>query len=117
MTQELSTVTRTLSARERVAAILWLVIGIVQCCTFVFSISGIWNIYAAITRFRQAKRVLRPWRGIVSSYDRWLTTILICIGINVCFGGVVGVLGAVYDLVAVRDYVLKNRSVFADANL
>ena len=112
MTQELLTVTRTLSARERTAAIIWLVIGIAQCCTFVFSISGIWNIYAAITRFRQAKRVLRPWRGLVNSYDGWITNIIICIVINCVFGGVVGILGAIYDLFAVRGYVLKNRAVF-----
>ena len=117
MVQDISTVTKTLSARERAAAIIWLVIGILQCCTFVFSVSGIWNIYAAITRFRQAKRVLQPWRGIVGSYEKWITTIIICIVINAVFGGVVGILGAVYDLVAVRGYVLENRTVFAAVGL
>ena len=114
---DLQTVTTRLSEKEKIGAIIWLVIGILQCCSAVFSISGIWNIYASITRFKRAKNVLRPWNGIVKTYENELTGIIISIVINLIFGGVIGIAGAFYDLFAVRDYVLKNKKVFEDAGL
>ena len=105
---EFQSVTKSLSSRERIAAILWLVIGIGQVCSVIFCITGFWNIYASITRFKRANQVLTPWRGIVTTYDKELTGSIICIVVNLIFGGVIGIAGAIYDIVAVRGYVLKN---------
>ena len=117
MNNNLSTVTKTLSDREKISAIVWLIIGICQCLSFVCIVSGAWNIYASISRFKQAKLVLNPWRGIVNSYDSWISNIIIGIVINVLFGGMIGVAGSIYDLIAVRGYVLSNRQVFEQAGL
>jgi len=110
-------VSQTLSAREKIAAIIWLIIGICQCLSCVFIISGAWNIYASITRFKQAKLVLTPWPGIVNNYDKWISSIIYGIVINVLFGGLIGVAGSIYDLVAIRGYVLSNKAVFEQAGL
>lgn len=117
MSENLSNVTKSLSEKEKVSAIIWLVIGIMQCLSFAFIISGAWNIYAAVTRFKQSKLVLNPWPGIVDSYDKWMTSIIISIVINVIFGGVIGVAGSLYDLFVIRNYVLSNKQVFQEAGL
>ncbi|MBR5515200.1 MAG: hypothetical protein IKU52_03245 [Clostridia bacterium] len=117
MNNDLSRVTKTLSEREKIAAIIWLIIGILQVCSCVFCISGGWNIYASITRFKQSKAVLTPWPGIVNAYDSWIKNIIICLVINIVFGGVIGAAGCLYDIFLVRDHVLKNKQVFADAGL
>ena len=114
---ELQNVSKTLSDREKISAIIWLVIGIGQCLSMVLFISGAWNIYASITRFKQAKAVLNPWKGIVGNYESWMTNIIIGLVINLIFGGVIGVAGSLYDMFVVRNYVLENRKVFEDAGL
>ena len=114
---DLQTASKTLSEREKIAAIIWLVIGIGQCLSGVLIISGAWNIYAAITRFKQSKAVLTPWKGIVSNYDSWMTNIIIGLVINLVFGGVIGVAGSLYDMFAVRNFVLSNKQVFEEAGL
>lgn len=114
---ELQNVSKTLSEREKLSAIIWLVIGILQVLSIAFFVSGAWNIYAAITRFKQAQAVLNPWKGIVKSYDNWMSNIIIGLVINLIFGGMFGVLGSLYDMFAVRGYVLSNRKVYEDAGL
>lgn len=115
MNEKLEQVVKTLSDREKIAAIIWLVIGICQCCSGVLIIAGGWNIYSAITRFKQSKAVLTPWAGIVNNYDKWMTSIIIGLVINLIVGGVIGVAGSLYDMFAVRNYVLDNKVVFEEA--
>ena len=117
MAENLSTVTKTLSEREKISAILWLVIGILQCFSFFGIVAGAWNIYCAICRFKQSTAVLNPWPGIVDAYDKWMTNIIISIVVNVVLGGVIGVAAALYDMFMVRDYALKNRDAFEQAGL
>lgn len=114
---DIQSVSQKLSEKEKLGAIIWLVIGILQCLSFIFSISGIWNIICAVSRFKRANAVLTPWRGIVNTYENELTSIIIGMVINFIFGGVIGIAGGLYDLFAVRDYVLKNREVFEEAGL
>lgn len=104
--------TETLASREKVAAIIWLVIGIMQVLSFAGIFCGAYNIFASVSRFKQAKLVLTPYPGFVKSYDKWLTNIIIGIVINVIFGGVIGVACSIYDLIAVRGYVLENKKTF-----
>ncbi len=114
---DLQTVTKTLSEREKLSAIFWLIIGILQCLSCVCVISGGWNIYVATTRFKQANAVLTPWQGIVQSYENSLTNIIIGLCVNFFLGGVIGIAASLYDMFAIRDYVLKNRQVFEQAGL
>ena len=92
-----------------------MIIGIIQCLSCALIIAGVWNIYVAITRFKQAEAVKNPWPGLVENYDNWMTSIIINIVINVVFGGVIGVAGGLYDLLAVRAYVLDNKEIFNEA--
>lgn len=114
---DLQTVTKTLSDREKISAIIWIIIGALQIICCVTLIAGGWNIYAGIMSLKRANNVLQPWPGIVKSYEDSLTSMIIGLVINLLFGGVIGVAGSIYDLLAIRDYVLKNRKVFEDAGL
>lgn len=117
MSENLKKVANNLSEKEKLAAIIWLIIGITQCLSFAFIISGVWNIYAATTRLKQSKAVLQPWPGIVQAYDKWQSNILIAAVINVIFGGVYGLIGCAYDYFVIRKYVLDNKAVFEEAGL
>ena len=112
MSDKLQNVVKTLSEREKLSATIWLIIGILQCCAF--SPVGIWNIYCATQGFKKAKNVLNPWQGIVASYDSQLTYIIIILIINLFFGWGFGVIGALYDLIAIRGYVLENKQLFEE---
>lgn len=108
-----------LSAKEKVAGIIWIVIACIQILAavlinsvaLVVLICGAWNIYAGYTRLKQSKRVLAPWPSLVNAYDKWLSKIIINIIINVLIGGVIGVIGAIYDLF-LRNFVLTHKNEF-----
>lgn len=117
MANKLSDVTKTLSEREKLSAIFWLILGILQCCTFVGVVSGAWNIYVSVLRFKNAEAVKNPWPGIVQWYEGQMTNIIIAMVINVVFGGVIGVAAALFDLFAIRGYAIENKQVFEDAGL
>lgn len=112
---------QTLAERERLSAIIWLVIGIIQCITFAGIICGVWNIYVAICRFKQAKMVQTPYPGLVKSYENWMTGIIIGLVMNLILGGVIGVACSIFDMIGIRGYVLEHRNEFeameADATL
>ena len=112
MPQDLQQVTKTLSDREKISAIIWIIIGALQCLSFVAVVAGGWNIYAGVSRLKQSNAVLQPWKGIVKSYEDSQTNIIIGLVINLFLGGVIGVIGSIFDLVAIRGYVLENRQVF-----
>lgn len=115
MSEQLKKVSTQLAEKEKLAAIIWLVIGIMQVLTGLCIIAGAWNIYASITRFKQAEAVKNPWPGLVNAYDKWMTNIIIGMIINLVFGGVIGVAGSLYDMFAVRQFVMNNKEVFAEA--
>ncbi len=105
---------KTLSKREKISAILWLVLGIVQIISCAGVICGAWNIYCAICRLKQSKAVLTPYPGLVKTYDSWMTTIIIGMVINLLIGGVIGVAAAIYDMLAIRGYVMENKQTFEE---
>ena len=117
MSEKLSNVTKTLSEREKISAIIWVVIGAMQVLSGLCIIAGIWNLYCAYTRFKQSKAVLNPWPGMVEQYDKSLTGIIISIVINLILGGIIGVAGALYDMFMIRGYVLENKAVFEEENI
>ena len=108
---------KTLSEREQLSAILWLIIGILQVITIAGVVCGVWNIYCAYCRFKQSKAVLTPYPGLVQSYDKWMTNLIISIVINVILGGVIGVAAAIFDLIGIRGYVLENKQIFEEAEM
>ena len=117
MENKLSDVTKTLSEREKLSAIFWLVLGIVQCCSVAFVISGAWNIYVSVQRFKNAEAVKNPWPGIVQWYENQMTNIIISIVINFLFCTWIGIAAALFDLFAIRAYAIENKQVFEEAGL
>lgn len=103
---------KTLADREQISAILWLVIGILQCMSFAGIVCGIYNIICSISRFKQAKLVLTPYPGLVKSYENSLTSIIISIVLNAILGGFIGIAAAIFDLVGIRGYVLEHKDEF-----
>lgn len=116
------TVLKTLSQKENTAGTIWLVIGCIQVAVGLLSLFtywvaillGAWNIYAAITRFKQSKRVLSPWPSMVSDYKKWNTNVIISLIANIFLGALIGVVGSIYDL-TLRNYVMLNENVINGA--
>jgi len=101
----------SIASLQQLDAVAWMVIGIIQCICIVFFLVGLWNIYAATSRFRKVQqiRLLNP--GIPGAADRELGGIILFIFVNLFFGGVIGVIGCIVDLV-LREKILKARHLF-----
>jgi hypothetical protein len=96
---------------ERAAAIIWLVFGILQIVSVVAIIAGIWNIFAALTRFNVSPMIRARDPAIPQMFES--ITQLIVIGvINLLVGGVIGVVFIAFDFY-VRNLVLEHRHLFA----
>ena len=100
-----------LSKRIFINGILWLVIGIAQLCTGVFFLVGILNIMSALRDMKTSKTVFTYRVGLVQAYKP-MTSFIITFLYNLIFGGVVGVVGALYYYFAIRGYVMDNADYF-----
>ncbi|MCI5730161.1 MAG: zinc-ribbon domain-containing protein [Eubacterium sp.] len=103
----------SLGNKEMVSGIIWVCVGGVQIIISIFVFwylifVGIWNIVIGIMRINQ-KSQLRNKSGeiIYNDYSGRLASIIVCLVANLLFGGIIGVAGAIYDLV-VRNYVMEN---------
>ncbi|SCW64256.1 hypothetical protein SAMN02910456_02312 [Ruminococcaceae bacterium YRB3002] len=76
---------------------------------------GGWNIYASVTRMRAIDAYKAHPELIYPTFEADLNHMLIFLGINLIFGGVIGVIASVYDLV-LRDYVMKHRDELMTVN-
>lgn len=133
------TPTQTLADRERASAVVWTVVAGLQGIIALLTISGLsligsligiplawggllmlalasYNAYGAYCSFRRVKRVLERRRGIVWEYDKMLVTSIVFIVLNVIFGAVIGVAGAVFDLFN-RYYALNNAPYLEDIDI
>ena len=96
---------------EMVSGILWLIIGTVQLVLVWAAAAGVWNIINAIMRLHSVKNIYAGNPAVVSWYDQrrnWLIAFAI---VNLVLGGVIGVFLVAFDW-WMRDYVLRNRTVF-----
>lgn len=101
---------RRIAEYERISAIVWAVIAVVQILSVVAIVAGAWNLYAAWTRHRIVPHIQARNQAVPAAFES--ITGLVIIGlINLFLGGVIGVIGVVFDFV-VRDHVLKNRHLF-----
>lgn len=101
---------RRIAEYERISAIVWTVIAAIQILTLVGIIAGLWNLYAAWTRFRIAPHIRARNREVPAAFESINGLVIIGV-INLFLGGIVGVVGVILDFV-VRDHVLKNRHLF-----
>lgn len=113
----------TLATREKASGLVWLAVAIIQALvawyffdnswdwgeyTWIsYAIISLWNFSVAYQSLQRSKRVEARISGIVAEYDAMFTSCIVFIVINVLFGGVVGVAGAIFNLLN-RSYAIKN---------
>lgn len=102
---------RKLSDYERTSGIIWLVLGIIQVISLVGIICGVWNIIVAIQRLQYSKELLKKPSGVAKQFENQLTGLIIILIINIFFGAIIGIIGAIFDFY-VRNYVLTNREKY-----
>lgn len=113
-------VLQSLSEKEKLAGIVWIVVASIQVLLgigivsfwnytyFYLILIGGWNYYAASTRFKYSKQLLVNPIGVYQHYEKSLASVIVFIVLNAVLGGIVGVAGAIYDLV-VRNYAMTNK--------
>jgi hypothetical protein len=99
---------------ELASAGLWLVLGLIQLASAVVlkftAIAGIWNIFAAYTRFRSSFAIRRRDPGIPEAFKPIWPLVAIG-GVNLVVGGAIGVVFVLLDLY-VRGQILENAEIF-----
>lgn len=110
-----NTVLKNISDKEKVGGIIWIVVATIQLLigltyNWITMFVGIWNLVFGIIRITNAGKMEQRANGIVEAYEKTLASIIIFLVLNIFVGGIIGVVGAIYDLV-VRSYVLNNRNV------
>ena len=101
---------------------IWLILGIYQCVIglplimfFGYGLTtiglGIWNIIQSMKKKKMAEQYYRDPTGIVAAMESSQTLVIVFLILNVLFGGLLGVAGAVYDLTII-SFVTGNRQAF-----
>lgn len=105
-----------LSERVKINGIIWIVIAAIQ---LVIGIVGAWfvlivgalNLLSAIGNIKYSNRILNNPTNIVKNAEPLISPIITLV-YNVVIGGIVGVAGSIYYLIAVRGFVLENKEAF-----
>lgn len=111
----------TLSQRLNTNGIIWLVIGILQILggifiDWFFLIVGVLNIISSVQDMQYSKTLLENPTGIVAKFEPIVGPVITLI-YNLVIGGVIGVVGSIYYFVAIRNYVMENKSFFASLDV
>ena len=108
-------VLQKISSKEKVGGIIWIVVASIQliiglAVNWVIMIIGIWNLIFGIMRIVNAGKMDERADKIVEQYEKDLANIIIFLIVNIFIGGLIGVAGAIFDLVT-RNYVMNNKDV------
>lgn len=106
-----------LSNRVCINGIICLIIGVLQifCSIFlnwVFLIIGVINIVTGIQNIKFSRDLLNKPEYIVAKFEPMTKAIIILI-YNLLIGGIIGVVGSIYYFVAIRNYVMENKTAFS----
>ena len=112
-----TTLLNTLSQRLNTNGIIWLVIGILQIIGGIFTnwfllIVGVLNIISSIQDMQYSKTLLENPTGIIKRFEPIMGPVITLV-YNLVIGGVIGIVGSIYYFVAIRNYVMENKSVFS----
>lgn len=102
---------------ERVSGVLWIIIGILQTLSILLlylpgPIVGIWNIVAAVSRFKAIPMIKMRDARIPALFSREAGLIIMLV-LNLILGGVVGVILVAFDFY-IRHKVLSNSHLFTN---
>lgn len=95
---------------QKASNITWLVIAIIQICTVVCIIAGIWNLFATISNWELPKKILNRDDNIPEIYQSIVGYFIIGI-VNLLVGGIIGIALLCFDLY-IRSLILKNKHLF-----
>lgn len=106
------------SKRIKTNGIIWIVVATIQ---ILFGLVGAWfllivgvlNLVSSIQDLKYSKEFPKNPTGVIAKVKPLAGPIITLI-YNLLIGGVIGVIGSVYYLVAVRGYVLENEQAFLE---
>ncbi len=75
---------------------------------------GVLNIVSAARDISYGKTVLTDQSEVIKRIEPLAMPIITLI-YNILFGGLIGVVGSIYYLAAIREFVMKNRAFFEPA--
>lgn len=101
---------RRLADFVRMSGWFWIILGVIQICTLLASIAGIWNIIAGIVELGTSKKVRRRDPSVPKLFEGIAGLIIMGV-VNIFLGGIIGVGIIIFD-VYVRDKILTNRHLF-----
>ena len=104
-------VVKRIKDNAKLCAILWIVVGALQCLSCVGIIAGVWNIVIGVRELKFSETIVQGNRAIFDTYDNSMTMLIIGAVINFVFGLLVGCALSVFEFY-IRDQVIKNRKVF-----
>ena len=110
-TQDRDNFIRRIADYEKISAIFWLILAIVQIFSVVAVIAGIWNLFASISRFAMIKKISLVSPDVPSAYEGVAQLIIIGL-INLFLGAVIGIVFVALDFY-IRDQILKNKHIFS----
>lgn len=107
-----------LSTKVKTNGIIWICIAGLQLLlgitiNWVLLIVGVLNLVSGIQDINFSKAVVQKPIGIIKKFEP-LTAPIIALVYNLIFGGVIGIAGSIYYLVAIRSFVMENKTAFAE---
>ena len=113
-----SDIVTTIAQRFNINGIIWIVIAALQIFIGIYGswmtlIVGVLNLLSAIQDINYSKAVVANPVGIVEKVKPLASPIITLI-YNLVIGGVIGVVGSIYYLTAVRGFVLENEKAFLE---
>lgn len=105
-----------LSNKIKTNGIIWICIASLQIILgltvqWVLFIIGILNLVSGIQDISFGNNIVQKPIGIIKRFEPLTGPIIVFI-YNLIFGGVIGVIGSIYYLVAIRSFVLTNKPAF-----
>jgi len=111
-------IVNTITQRIKTNGIIWVIIGGIQILmgisfNWVLLIVGLLNLISSIQDLNYSKEFPNNPVGIISKMKP-LAGAIITLIYNLVIGGIIGVIGSIYYLIAVRGYVLENEQAFLE---
>ena len=108
----------TITQRIKTNGIIWIVVAVIQILVGLFLswptlIVGVLNLISSIQDINYSSEFPKNPVGIVDKMKPIGGAIVVLI-YNLLIGGIIGVAGSVYYLIAVRGYVLENERAFLE---